>query len=82
VATLDHSLHAINTYLLSSYNKYIATINQSICGYDERDFYSTRKKSIELRECIEKLTRVLNKGKTITKLNIHIKNLKATLKLA
>lgn len=82
VATLDHSLQAINTYLLSSYNQYISTINHSIYGYDERDFYSTRKKSIELRECIEKLTRVLDKGKAITRLNIHIKNLKATLKLA
>ena len=48
---------------------------------DIRGFYSGRMKSQELRNIIQKLKRVLDCSRRITKLNIKLKNIKSTVKI-
>ena len=82
VGDLKVKLQAIDGYLLQHYAEYLGSISQSVSQFEEgRQFYATRKKVGEARFMLQKMSRLLNRSKTITRLNITIKNLRHTLKL-
>jgi hypothetical protein len=75
-------LEVVDTYLLEHYAEYLLNINRSLEQFEEgREFYATRRKVGETRFLLEKMSKMLGRSKSITRLNITIKNLKDTLKL-
>jgi len=82
VKELKVKLSMVETYLMEHSQEYLTSINSSLVQLpNQKDFYSGRIRSQELRNIIGKLKQVLDYSRTITRLNIRMKNIKSTIKI-
>ena len=79
---LKAKLSLVENYLMQNSEHYLSSINASLGQMPtQKDFYSGRIRSQELRNILGKLRQVLEYSRTITRLNIRMKNIKSTLKI-